>query len=108
MEKILFILLAIMGLVGIGVLGTVVIGQNVDVLPENGRLWGGGGGCGMMDDDEWSSMHEECEEHMEDHCDEMDWEECEETHEECEEDLHEYCDHNEIGIKGRFLNNPLL
>ena len=87
MNQILLVGLLLSSVVGAGALGATVMMSDAD--------WGmmGGGGCAMMDED----MHEECEEHMEEHCGDMTSEECEEMHEECEEYMGDHDDHEEHG-----------
>ena len=94
MNQILLIGLLLSSVVGAGALGATVMSE-ADWEMMSGGYGGmmGGGGCAMMDED----MHEECEEHMEDHCGDMSYEECEEMHEECEEYMDDHDDHEEHG-----------
>ena len=86
MNQILLIGLLLSSVVGAGAIGSTMMSE---------ADWGmmRGGGCAMMDED----IHEECEEHMEEHCGDMSYEECEEMHEECEEHMDEHDDHEEHG-----------
>lgn len=90
MEKIFLIGLVLSSIVGVGTAGTMMADQDMGMMDGNGMRmmndYGSADGYPMMDED----MHEECEEHMEEHCGNMTDEECEEMHEECEEHMHEY------------------
>jgi hypothetical protein len=83
MNQILLVGMLLTSVVGAGAVGTTMMMSGVD--------WDmmGGGGCPMRGGYE---MHEECEEHMEEHCGDMSHEECDEMHEECEEYMDEYDD----------------
>lgn len=110
MEKLPLIGLIIISVIGLAVFGSLAMGEDIGTIGwggGNGMMGGGnrmmgGGGCSVMNDNDsnfMNYMHEECEEHMEEHCGDMSWEECEEMHEECEEHMPDYCDHDDKRIE---------
>ena len=92
MVKFLAIGLLISGFLGLGALGTIVGDYDLGIMSRDYEGMGSGMGS-MMDDDDMHGMHEECEEHMEGHCEDVTYGECDELHEDCENHLHESCDH---------------
>ena len=100
MEKILLIGFVLISLLGAGVVGTMMNGHDMGMMQEN-HSGMGPRGYPMMDDQELHSMHEECEEHMDEHRGDMTYEECEEMHEECEENMHKYCEHDDAIVDSK-------
>ena len=103
MEKILFIGLVLVSLLGAGAVGTMMTGQNIGMMQSNYRgmrSWG----CPMLNDREW-------DERMQDYCRGLTFEECGEMHEECEEYMHKYCEHDDTTIRdsrGRWHGCPMM
>jgi hypothetical protein len=120
MKNLPLIVLIILSIIGLGVFGTLAMGADIEPISwgggngmmgdGNGMMgvgsgmmgYGGGGACPMMNDGDSNYMHymhEECEEHMDEHGGYMSLEECEELHEECEENMHEYCEHYDESLE---------
>ncbi len=109
MEKILFIGVALLILLGAGAVGTVMSRYDMGMTQE---YYGGTDirGCPMMNDEEIQSLYEENDEYMENYCTDLNYEECEEMHEECEEHMHTYCEHDDtiVGSKRSWRGCPMM
>ena len=101
MEKIIYIGVILLILLGAGAVGSVMSRYDMGVMQGNYRGTGPRG-CPMMNVEEIQSLNEEYDEYMEDYCTYLTYEECEKMHEECEEHMHKYCEHDDtIGEDGR-------
>ncbi len=87
MVKILLIGLILTSLIGGGVVGISMMGDDYGMMQD-----------GYMHDNHHrhgeGHMNEECEEYMDEHCEYENYEDCEAYSEECEEHFEEDCDHH--------------
>ncbi|MCK5562016.1 MAG: hypothetical protein KAJ51_15560 [Thermoplasmata archaeon] len=83
MVKILLIVLILTSLVGGGVVGLTMMGNEFDMLGDHHHS--------MHDEDH---MYGDCNEYMDEECEYEHYEDCDEFSEECEEHLDEYCEHH--------------
>jgi hypothetical protein len=86
MDKIIFLVVVLLSVFAAGAAGvSMVAGNNFDMFNGGHGMMGN---HGMMGDhgmmDECGEMHDEMQEHCDEHLEE-----------ECEENMHEYCEHDE-------------
>jgi len=93
MEKILVIGLALTSLLGTGVVGTMMTGNNIGMMGmmQGYHLGIGSEGCSMMNDTNISNIHEECVDHMNEHCRNTTSGDCKEIHETRQDNMHDCC-----------------
>jgi hypothetical protein len=96
MQNVFLIFILLASLIGFGILGLSVMGNNTDMM--NGWDWDDGHHDMMHDDnhhDEGYGYHEKCEESMDENCEYENYENCEKYSEECEEHGEDYCEHHD-------------